>query len=395
MKNPKINFNLRLKDKNNFYSIILRTNFRSERYEYNTKIKILELDWDKNKQQSKSNFEINKTLIELKQKANDILIDGVFSQAHFTDLMSGGEKKVTKDFFGIIDDFCQNASKRLNSSGEFVTYHSVNKYIYTARRLREFQEQKRIKLTFENFNEALFIDFKAFCLTSKSQNTASRYVGCLRAFFRYAKKKYNVEVNDDYKEFKLGKVNVENVVLNDDEIKLIYSYNSDNSKLMNVRRLFLWGCLTGLRFSDYTSLSSENIDFDKMILTKVQQKTGNRVTIPIHPLLKNLIDNEELPHAISNQKFNSYIKELCKECGINQQIDIKRCRCGKRIVLQVPKYEMITSHTARRSFCTNLYKKGVPAKAIMYFSGHRSFREFEKYVVIDDVEKINLVKSVW
>lgn len=106
----------------------------------------------------------------------------------------------------------------------------------------------------------------------------------------------------------------------------------------------------------------------------------------VFPLLnKNFINNiwntfkRNIP-AISNRDFNYYIKEVGRVAGITQPVKHSFDKGSKNHIETKPKYEWITSHTCRRSFCTNEFLAGTPVELIMKISGHKSLKDFYKYI---------------
>src|SRR5690606_27162726 len=87
---------------------------------------------------------------------------------------------------------------------------------------------------------------------------------------------------------------------------------SATPRLDRVRDLFLIGCFTGLRFSDFTQINEENINFEKSMLLIRTQKTSERVAIPLHKTVKSILSKykNKLPKSFSNQVMNNYIKEV-------------------------------------------------------------------------------------
>ena len=92
------------------------------------------------------------------------------------------------------------------------------------------------------------------------------------------------------------------------------------------------------------------------------------------------------PKAISAQKFNDYVKELCREAGFTQTIEINEYRAGRQEKKAFQKWELISSHTARRSFATNAFKAKLPPADIMKFTGHTTIASFMKYLKVTTEE---------
>lgn len=162
-----------------------------------------------------------------------------------------------------------------------------------------------------------------------------------------------------------------------------------NTAMEKVRDVFLVGCYTGQRFSDYSRMSMddiENIDIEGTefkALRKVQRKTGRTVMIPIlDDGLLSIIDRwgGRLP-KVSISSFNIKIKELCRMVGINGDVTVSCSRGGSRDCVRKQKYELVSSHTARRSYITNLYMDGrLSTEQIRSISGHSSEESFKRYL---------------
>jgi len=163
------------------------------------------------------------------------------------------------------------------------------------------------------------------------------------------------------------------------------------------RDLFLIGAYTGLRISDYKKLNSNNFieENGKQYLRVKSQKTGKFVTIPLHPVIKNILKkrNNKLPKYIPDQHLNYAIKKIGEISKINDTQTKEITKGGKKVIIEQAKYEFITSHTARRSFCTNAYKSGMPVADIMQLSGHSSEKIFYNYIKLNDIEKAEKISS--
>jgi len=156
--------------------------------------------------------------------------------------------------------------------------------------------------------------------------------------------------------------------------KIYHSDLSARPYLIKYRDLFVLGCLTGFRFSDYS-----NIKFDELrngMLHVIQQKTLSTVIVPLREDARRiLVDKYEMKlPKVSNANFNYYIKDVVQIAGITQPIKISHKR-GNQIIEEIrPKYAWISSHTGRRSFCTNEYLAGPPATLLWRSAGIKQGR---------------------
>ena len=128
-----------------------------------------------------------------------------------------------------------------------------------------------------------------------------------------------------------------------------------------------------------------------------QSKTGSRVIIPLHPVVNNILEkyNNELPRVITNQKFNKYLKEVTKEAKLEDLVHKAITKGGVRKSTRHKKRELVTTHTARRSFATNLYKSGFPSRSIMQITGHKTEAAFLKYIKVTPEEHAKMLELHW
>lgn len=163
------------------------------------------------------------------------------------------------------------------------------------------------------------------------------------------------------------------------------------SALSRARNLFLIGCYTGLRVSDFSRLREAHIGRFITIKTK---KTGTPVVIPIHPVVREIIESGfDLSDVVSDQKLNVHIKELCRLAGIDEEVLVNKNVGGRNTEVVLPKYKLVSSHTARRSFATNAYKAGVPTLAIMKITGHKLESTFLKYIRVSAEENAEILSN--
>ena len=124
------------------------------------------------------------------------------------------------------------------------------------------------------------------------------------------------------------------------------------------------------------------------------KKTRVKTFIPIHPVVQRICQKYDwsLPH-VSNQHFNDEIKKAAKIAGINSLVSKREYFKGKPIQKTYPKYELITSHTCRRTCATNMYLSGVSIDLIMAVTGHKTSHQVMDYIKADALERSLIVSK--
>ncbi len=200
--------------------------------------------------------------------------------------------------------------------------------------------------------------------------------------FKYLLKKAYLKgwaVDDSYSEVKVRENESTFVYLTEKEIARIYYYTELLPWEEEIRDIFIVGCMTGQRYSDYSRLSSDNIKGDHIHI--VQKKTKNKAVVPLTEYVKEIFAKYggKMPRARCIQYFDKAIKGVCKKIGIDEIIVYEEERAGEIVVVKRPKYEMISSHTARRTFITNMNKNNVPSAKTRKCTGHKSTACFDRY----------------
>jgi integrase len=189
------------------------------------------------------------------------------------------------------------------------------------------------------------------------------------------------------------------VTISEDEIKAIKNFSGPNY-LKNARDWLVIGCWTGCRVNDLMALNKKNIILNnkgQRFIRYTQSKTGKQVDLPIHPDVREIIERlGDFPRAISDVKFNKWIKDVCREAGLTQDIfgTKQDPNSHKKITGTFKKYELIRSHTCRRSFATNHYNK-LPNKLIMAVTGHSTEKMLLNYIGETDTAHLDDFISIW
>jgi integrase len=166
------------------------------------------------------------------------------------------------------------------------------------------------------------------------------------------------------------------IYLTESEIlQLLEIKDFDNAEQEIMRDVFAVGCFTAMRFLDYSVLDPKAIRNNRRSF--IQVKTGAKVTIPIHPLVKTILEkyHYKLLPVPRNNEFNEIIKKVgakmpCMHVPFTKQITYKR----ELTEIVKMKYDYMMTNTARRSFCSNEFNKGTDPMIIMAISGSKSYK---------------------
>ena len=308
------------------------------------------------------------------------------------------EVQTIKTLFQFIDKFLKDAPNRKDkSTGRPLTKNSLKQYPISAMFLKEFaKSMKKKDFEFSEIDQKFYDKFVDF-LQKKSyaQNNIGKHIKMLKVILNEATRQgYNNERH--YNDFHVFMEEVDNVYLNESELQQLMDTDfSESPHLDRVRDWFLLLSWTGSRFSDLDKVAKSDIK-DGFISFR-QQKTGTKVVIPVHPYILDIFKKYDfnLPDVISNQRFNEYIKEACKIAGITSTETKTRTIGGKVVTIPFEKWEHVTSHTGRRNFATNQYKRGLPTLAIMSITGHKSEKSFLKYIKVKQDEHAEMMKKAW
>jgi len=202
--------------------------------------------------------------------------------------------------------------------------------------------------------------------------------------------KLKYHTNLDFNQFHKTTEQPDTVYLTKDEIDRIYNLEIKDEMHRRVRDLFLVGVYTAARFSDYSELSSNNVQNGRIVF--VQHKTAGKVIIPLAPRVDEILRRYggKVP-KVCQVIFNRYIKDVCRDAGIDDNVSVTRSKGALHVTQILPKWKLVSSHTARRTGCTLLYMSGIPMRQIMLLSGHKSESSFLRYVRFTKEENAELL----
>lgn len=377
--------------------LFLRYSHRSKCVHFYTK-KIVPLEcWDKKNHRVKRSYpgylKMNAYLHSFKHKIEDIVNTAFIEEtdptvSYVKDQFQGRYKSKSViqnlSFWDFVHEkFMANARKRL-------TKNTIKSYKTSIKNLKKYERHARVKLDWHNIDMDFYYDYQDYYLNflDLKMNGFGKIIKLLKTILNDATDQgYNTNKTYKSKNFKVLKEDVDNIYLNEKELRTLLDLDlSKSKKLEKVRDLFVVGCYTGVRFSDLGQINYQNIQ-GEFIRIKTQ-KTGKDVVIPILSEIRPIIAKcgGNLPKPYTNQVMNRYLKELGEQAEIDGEFNTYTNKGTERLKHTCMKWEMISTHTARRSFATNMYLRKWDTISIMKITGHSSEKVFMNYIKVSQEE---------
>ena len=393
-------FTLKEPNKDNETIIYIRYYVKKENnyFKISSGLSIHPKDWSKENRLPKlkrggdsyKNRRITDELIKLNEKLNKAI------DSHGSDLTIGHLKQhfsKKKEDLIYVEDFWSAFIKHKIELQE-VEKETIQKYNVVFLKFKEFQLKYKVKYKLADLNNDFYSLFISYLRKHHKlyDNTLHRYFNFFKSCLLWVEKK-GYKLNTDYKNYSIKKHDTNDVHLTEEELKLLEEVELTGSK-ERARDLFLIGAYTGQRFSDYSIF--ERADVREGAIVKKAKKTKVTSFIPLHSKLQKLLDKYEwkLP-KISSQKFNIRIQQVCKELEINDSIK-KVSYMGKNVKEEIfPKWKLIGSHTARRTFITLMSERGMPDHQLMQIAGIKDAKTLQKYKKFNLNTLINNSNKLW
>lgn len=305
---------------------------------------------------------------------------------------------VKKNFFEFIEwysnDYAPKRQLVTNNETSVTSINTLKTYTTTFRLLKVFAKDNGM-FDFKDINIDWYFKFTDWCNSERNYNpsTIGKHIKVLKTWLRKAEEE-GLHNSTFYKhrDFRKPAYLSETIYLNRDELKLIYDLDlSKRPELGQIRDLFLVGAWTGLRFSDFNRLKETHIQ-EGFIRIRTG-KTGSVAVIPINSVVKDIFGKygSDIPNGYANQYMNRQLKVICKMAGVNSPETRVEFVNGKKKVVEVEKWELVSTHTARRSFATNLYGL-VPNNTIMAITTHKTETAFLRYLRKSNDEHAQILK---
>ncbi len=393
--------------------IRMRVVYNNQRVEFTTGYRIDVAKWDLEKQRVK-----NGCTNKLKQSASEINADLLAYFAEIQKIFKEFEVKeeiptttelrelfnlaIKKDvatddtvqeekvlsFWKVFNEFVSENSKRNNwAKGTLQKFNALKKHI----------ERWNPEPTMDDFSEK---GLSAFADTLHKQDlknsTIDKQIGLLKWVLRWSASK-NLTVDNAFMDFnpKLKTAQKTVVFLDAQELKQLTDFEipEDKKYLEKVRDVFLFCCYTSLRYSDVYNLCHSHIKGSYIDIVTV--KTNDRIVIEFNDKSKAIYDkykdfhfeNGKVFPVISNQKMNSYLKDLAELAGLDNPVHQTHYKGNERIETILPKYAVLSTHDARRTFICNALSLGIPANVVMKWTGHSDYKAMKPYIdIADDIK---------
>ncbi|WP_430816587.1 phage integrase SAM-like domain-containing protein [Carboxylicivirga sp. RSCT41] len=351
--------------------------------------------------------EINKRYNQATEKGTKI--NSTWLQAQIEELQNrtSSEEQDKSDLLTYLQYYIEYLPSHIKKNGQRgLSKNTIQKFNNLKNRFADFQKAKRNRFNLADITPDLIAQFDKYL---RKNGYSDNYIGTLtkdiKTLGKHARKEgFKVSNQLDY--ITAVKAETYKVILTLDELEKIKNTTFERDALDNARDWLLIGCFIGQRVSDLLRLTADNVvsKGGLLMLELTQQKTGNKVILPLQDQVQEILQKRsgQFPRKISDQKFNTYIKELCKQAEIKtptkgtikQEVKINGKKTFRNVSGVFPKHELITSHICRRSFATNYYGD-IPTPLLMSATGHTTENKFLIYIGKSATDQAHQLAEYW
>lgn len=269
---------------------------------------------------------------------------------------------------------------------------SIQKFKVIKTKIEEMEALRKAPYLIKDVNDNFKNEFVNFYKSKNyAQNTMQRELTFIKTFCRHARF-LGLETHPQLDSLRLDSMKVEKIYLTFDELEKIEKIETGKltDSLDNAKDWLIISCYCGQRVSDFMRFIPDMIRIEngKKLIEFTQVKTGKIMTVPLHPKVIEILDKRggEFPYAISDQKYNNYIKTVCEIAELTQKVmgskhleTAPKSGIFRKETGMYRKCDLITSHIGRRSFATNFYGK-IPTTYLIYVTGHSTEVMFLNYI---------------
>lgn len=375
-----------------------------------TNVKVYPSQWNKERQEAY----VSPRLTELDNENNSIvnnkLLELHTSFNEYKAYLCNNPNEITKSK-EVLTKFIYKNNPMAKKKDEINAIHKLNELVRNDNSIKESSRAdyirqlklfndflisvKKSPLSFDEINFTLIKEYEHYLFnivvneakkettkTSTVNNKVCKIIAILKRAETYDLIDFAAAKIDRYKITKVKEGGDNEIYLNEEEIERIYKLKLDDDN-ERVRDVFVLLCYMGQRFKDIVKINNgivKNTQNGKM-LELAQTKYQNKVTIPLFPISEEILTkyNYKLP-IISSNKVLLLIKKIGRMANITWLHLIQDDRGGNVIEENVEACELIGTHTARRSFASNMLKRGYDANLLMLITGHSTMKSFKKYI---------------
>ena len=289
-------------------------------------------------------------------------------------------------------DLINYLDKYLEFKKNDITYNTKKKINVIKQLLMRYLDHTKKPLNLTDIDGNFKMSFEAYCLENLyAPNTIATAFKFIKTICNHAKMN-GLNISPQLGYIKVKQTKIDNIYLTIEELEKIEKTDKEKftDSQLNARDWLIISCYTGQRISDFMRFTDKQIRVEngKSLLEFTQVKTGKNMTVPLHHKVIEILKKRDgkFPYAISDQKYNAYIKKVCEIAEIEEQVSgskkseteeesgIYRKETGT-----FKKWELVTSHIGRRSFATNFYGK-IPTTYLIYVTGHSTEQMFLTYI---------------
>ena len=268
----------------------------------------------------------------------------------------------------------------------------IKKLRVTKHKLERFQLFRKNIILIKDIDDGFKKEFVDYCKSEKyAQNTIERDLAGIKTFCKHARF-IGLETNPHLDSLRLDKERTDSIYLSFEELEKIETIDKNEltDSLENAKDWLIISCYLGQRISDFMRFTDSMIRLEngKSLIEFTQKETGKIMTVPLHKKVIEILDKRsgKFPYAISDQKYNDYIKDVCKIAKLTQKVSGSKktetepkSKIFRKEVGNFEKWELVTSHVGRRSFATNFYGT-IPTMYLINVTGHSTEVMFLKYI---------------
>lgn len=323
----------------------------------------------------------------INEKLTSITLKKVFDE-EFKKTVSG--KNV---FFDAYDEFMAERKK-----GQVWAKSTILRYDNIKNILEKFEKTKKYKLTFSRINKTFHNEFTSYCMGDLKHinNTYARNLTLFKSFMYWSvEKKYTF--NRDFVGFKkVPKVITNQIALTIEDLNKLMQHKFKTESLERVRDVFVFACVTGMRFGELSLITRSNVSDKYITLKEDKDETKEAREIPLTSISRYILlkYDYKLP-LIANQKQNDYIKKCFQEMEYTHKVQKVTTKGKENIKEELFFYDRISTHTARRTFITMMKRQGKSDKLIASITGHNDMKTLNQYYQVNDDEKKEAMDEVF